>query len=47
MHDAEDDVRELGTHLADYLDRATTQVQAAAPQRDDVERRAAIAQEAG
>ena len=31
MHGAEDDVRELGAHLADYLDRATTQVQAAAP----------------
>ncbi|MBI2754042.1 MAG: NAD(P)-binding domain-containing protein [Betaproteobacteria bacterium] len=25
MHGAEDDVRELGAHLADYLDRATTQ----------------------
>jgi hypothetical protein len=25
MHGSEDDVRELGAHLGDYLDRATTQ----------------------
>ena len=29
MHGAEDDVRELGVHLANYLDQTTTQVQAA------------------
>jgi len=28
MHGAEDDVRELGAHLAGYLERATTRVQA-------------------
>jgi len=30
MHGAEDDVRELGAHLADHLDRATTQARAVA-----------------